>query len=74
MDLSQNNIKSAAQIKEGLICNIRLEKLDLSNNMMNDEGIALLSQALASNACIETISISFNEYTVEGIKSFLEVF
>jgi hypothetical protein len=50
------------EIKDGLSCNIALEQLDLSNNIIDDAGLTKLSQSLETNGCFETISISFNDY------------
>lgn len=46
LDISQNSIVSVGQIKDGLMCNISLEKIDLSSNSINDEGLTILSNAL----------------------------
>jgi len=43
-------------------CNIALEKLDISNNVIDDDGLTKLSEAFVSNGCLDTISISFNDY------------
>jgi Ran GTPase-activating protein (RanGAP) involved in mRNA processing and transport len=64
MDLSQNQIKNVAFIKEGIICNISLEKLDLSSNTIDNEGLEALAEALTANRSIETLAIGFNKYTV----------
>jgi len=57
-----------------LICNVGLQKLDISNNIIDDEGLTTLSQALKFNGSLETISISFNEYQLDGLKAFFSIF
>lgn len=74
MDLSQNKIQGVSEIRDGLSCNVALEQLDLSHNIINDSGLANLSSALASNGCLETLSISFNSYTLVGLREFLSIF
>jgi hypothetical protein len=53
---------------EGLICNIGLEKLDLSSNLIEDEGLcSLIEGALVGNKGLETFAIGFNKYGLEGL-------
>lgn len=72
--MSQNQIQNVGQIKEGLQCNIALEKLDLSSNVIDDSGLIKMAQALRGNGCLETISISFNDYGLDGMKEFFGIF
>ncbi|CDW87966.1 leucine-rich repeat-containing protein 34 [Stylonychia lemnae] len=74
LDLSQNQIQNVGQIKDGLSCNIALEKLDISNNVIDDDGLIKLSEAFISNGCLDTLSISFNDYQMAGIKNFFQIF
>jgi hypothetical protein len=60
---------------EGLICNIGLEKLDLSSNLIEDEGLcSLIEGALVGNKGLETFAIGFNKYGLEGLQSLLNLF
>jgi Ran GTPase-activating protein (RanGAP) involved in mRNA processing and transport len=74
MDLSQNQIKNVGFIKEGIICNISLEKLDVSSNTIDNEGLEALAKALQENKSIETLAIGFNKYSASGLKKLFHLF
>jgi Ran GTPase-activating protein (RanGAP) involved in mRNA processing and transport len=56
------------------MCNIALEKLDLSSNTIDNEGLSRLSEALAPNRCLETLAIAFNKYSLEGLFNLFRLF
>jgi rare lipoprotein A (peptidoglycan hydrolase) len=64
LDLSTNAIKNVGYIKEGIMCNIALEKIDISSNMIGDSGMGEMAQAMGCNRGIETIAIGFNKYGI----------
>jgi len=46
------------------MCNIALEKIDISSNMIGDSGMGEMAQAMGCNRGIETIAIGFNKYGI----------
>ena len=56
-----------------LLTNLSLRVLCLSNNGIDDQGMALLSQALSrnKNVPLESIQLSFNEISCAGVECFM---
>ena len=42
--------------------------------MIDDSGLIKMSQALRSNGCLETLSLSFNDYGLDGLRDFFAIF
>jgi Ran GTPase-activating protein (RanGAP) involved in mRNA processing and transport len=56
-----------------LLTNTSLQSLCLTSNNINDQGVALLSQALTHNKALplETLELSFNEITDQGLECLM---
>ena len=56
------------------MCNIGLEKLDLSSNQIDNEGLEKLAEALEANKGIETLAVAFNKNGLQGLRHLFGLF
>ena len=54
-------------------CNCKLSSLNLNHNLVTDEGVKYLAEALKNNNCkLDSLNLADNELTNEGIKCLAE--
>ena len=51
-----------------------MEKLDISSNTIDNEGLITLAEALSNNRGLETLAIAFNPYTMSGLTKIFHLF
>jgi len=76
LDLSDNGIsadgcRGIAQLLQG--GDSTLTKLDLYDNNIRDEGVAILADSLRNNTSLATLHLTNNMVTIEGAKLFLQL-
>ena len=73
LDLSHNNISGdGTTIRDSLIENNSLQELNLSYNIMSNDGAVNIGKALQVNTTLQVLDISYNKITDDGACAFAD--
>ena len=69
--MSHNQIVGCECIKDSLLTNTTLQKLDLSYNQLDNTSLKHLKEALSLNKTLTTLYLQYNKYDNDGLKDFI---
>ena len=64
--------ESAEKLAKVIECNEVLENLNISNNLLGDHGVCIISNSLKHNKTLQTLNISRNDISSDGAKKLAE--